>query len=115
MNLGKEGWGDPAGRGGGSFGGIFGLGMAGVRDSLKPLQEIEMTPSMDLSLERAETWMGSGEPFTKVAVTAGYRTLFRDRSALSVSAKAGWGDNLPESQKLSTGQRGFMTGGYARE
>ena len=118
LNLGKEGRGDPAGQGGGGLGGfgrIFGLGMAGVKDSQKPLPEIEMSPSLHLSLERAETWLGSDEPFTKASVAAGYLTLFRDRSALSVSAKGGWGDDLPASQKLSTGQRGFLAGVYARE
>ena len=117
LDLGKEGRGDPATQGGfvGAFGRMFGLGMAGVKDSLSPLPKSETVRSLHLSLEKGETWLGSDAAYAKIMLTAGQATLFRDRSMLTLSLKDGWGDDLPPSQQWSTGQRGILTGVYARE
>ena len=115
--LGKEGRGDPATQGGafGAFGRIFGLGMAGVKDSLKPLAAIETSPSLQGSLERGEPGFGSDESYTKGMLNFDQVTLFRDYSQLTVALKGGAGEDLPPSQRLSTSQRGLLNGVYARE
>ena len=117
LSLGKKGRLDPAAQGGsfGAFGRVFGLGMAGVKDGLRPLPAIETTQNLELGIERGEDWLASDESFTKSMLTASQRTLFRDRSLWSVALKGGAGDDLPPSQELSTGQRGLLTGVYARE
>ena len=117
MRLGREGRVDPATQAGafGAMGRIFGLGMAGVKESLTPLPSAERSANLQLSVERAQTWLGSDAEFTKVMLTADQATLFRYRSTLRFSLKGAWGDDLPASQQLATGQRGIMTGVYARE
>jgi hypothetical protein len=117
LNVGREGRGDPALQGGfvGAFGRIFGLGMAGVKEGLKPLPSTETTHHAGLSLERGESWLGSDADYTKGMLSASQVTIFRDRSALAISLKGGRGDDLPPSQLLSTGQRGLLAGVYARE
>jgi hypothetical protein len=117
LTLGKQRRLDPAAQGGffGAFGRVFGLGMAGVKDSLKPLPKIETARSLELGIERGEEWMGSDSDFTKSLLTASQATLFRNRSLFTVALKGGVGNDLPPSQELSTGQRGLLTGVYARE
>jgi len=117
LNLGKEGRGDAGSQGGffGSFGRIFGLGMAGVKDSLRPLPKSETTRALLGSVERGEEWLGSDFEYTKLMLNASQVTLFRNRSMLSLSVKSGWGNDLPASQRLSTSQRGLLAGVYARE
>lgn len=117
LTLGKKGRLDPAAQGGsfGAFGRVFGLGMAGVKDGLKPLPAIETARNLELGIERGEDWLASDADFTKSMLTASQATLFRDRSLWFVALKGGAGDDLPPSQKLSTGQRGLLTGVYARE
>jgi hypothetical protein len=117
LTLGKERRLDPAARGGffGSFGRVFGLGMAGVKDSMKPLPTTETARSLELGLERGETGLGSDSDYTKSMLTVNQATLFRDHSLLKVALKGGAGNDLPPSQELSTGQRGLLTGVYARE
>lgn len=117
LDFGREGRGDPGSQGGmfGSVGRVFGLGMAGVKDSLKPLPKIEFTRSLGVSFERGEIFLGSDEEFTQAGGSVRQSVLFRDRSRLSLSVKGGWGDDLPPSRRLSTGERGYMQGVYARE
>ena len=89
--------------------------MAGVKDSLKPLAAVETTPALHGTLERGETWLGSDEEYTKGLLGYDQVTLFRDYSRLTIALKSGAGEDLPASEKLSTGQRGLLTGVYARE
>jgi outer membrane protein assembly factor BamA len=117
LNVGREGRGDAGSQGGffGSFGRIFGLGMAGVKDSLRPLPKNETTRNLLGSVERGEDWLGSDFEYTKGMLSASQVTMFRNRSMLSLSVKGGMGDDLPASQQLSTSQRGLLAGVYARE
>ena len=116
VDLGREGRADPARQGGMvAMGRIFGLGMAGVKDSLKPLPAAENTESLTVNLERGEEFLGSDAGYTKVLASASHGTLFRSRTAVALAFMGGWGDDLPPSQQFSTSQRGLLTGVYARE
>ncbi|MDZ4199681.1 MAG: POTRA domain-containing protein [Kiritimatiellia bacterium] len=117
LEIGREGRGDPALQGGafGSFGRIFGLGMAGVKESLKPLSRMETARIIRLMMERGEPGLGSDEEYTKGLAGVDQAVLFRNRSMLSISLKGAAGDRLPPSQLWATGQRGLLKGLYARE
>lgn len=117
LTMGPEGRGDPAMQMGalGAFGRTFGLGMAGVKEGLKPLPSIESSHRAQIALEGAETWLGSESSYTKGIAGVNQATIFRDRSVLSLNVKVAGGQDLPPSQKVSTSQRGLLTGVYARE
>lgn len=99
----------------GGFGRIFGLGMAGVEESLKPLPEPERTWSFWLTVERGDELIGSATNFTKLKAQTKHSTLFRNRSYLEVAVNGGYGFDLPESQWFATNWINGLKGIYARE
>ncbi len=101
--------------GSGEFGRIFGLGMAGVEESLKPLPKPEMTWGFLLTVERGDELFGSAANFTKMIAQTKHTTLFRNRSTFEASVNGGIGNDLPESRRFVTNRIIGLKGTYARE
>ena len=101
--------------GGGGFGRIFGMGMAGVEESLKPLPKPETTWGVLMTVERGDELVGSDVNFTKVTGLLRHTTLFRNRSYFEAAVNGGIGYDLPESRRFVTNRLNGLKGVYARE
>ncbi len=101
--------------GAGGFGRIFGMGMAGVEESLKPLPNLETTWGVLMTVERGDELLGSDVNFTKVTGLLKHTTLFRNRSYFEASMSGGVGYDLPESRRFVTNRLNGLKGFYARE
>ena len=101
--------------GGGGFGRIFGMGMAGVEESLKPIPNPETTWGVLATVERGDDLVGSDVNFTKVTGLLKHTTLFRNRSYFEASMSGGVGYDLPESRRFVTNRMNGLKGVYARE
>lgn len=99
----------------GGFGRIFGMGMAGIKDSLKPLPRRKTTRGGNISLEKGDKLLDSDFEFSKVTLGINQSTTFRKRSRLSLSLKSSLGLDLPPSQLFATNSRGGLKGVYVRE
>lgn len=97
------------------FGRIFGLGMADLKDNLKPLTASKTNYGLIASIENSNKGFGSDFEYNKAAFSVNRSTIFRNRSQFSLLCKAGFGSGLPASQLFATDRREGLKGTYARE
>jgi outer membrane protein assembly factor BamA len=97
------------------FSRIFGLGMADMKEKLKPLARAYTEHGLQTGLETSAAVFGSESEFCKLTVAASRMTLYRDRSTLLFSLKGGYGVNVPFGQLFATSRRDGLIGVYARE
>ncbi len=99
----------------GMFGRIFGLGMAAVEDELQPTRQTETHWGGRMSLDYAPEWLGSDREYVKLGGRLDRRTIFRDRSRLSLFTHCTWTSAAPDGQLPSTNRGHGLRGVYARE
>ncbi|MEW6184185.1 MAG: hypothetical protein AB1585_00430, partial [Thermodesulfobacteriota bacterium] len=101
--------------GAGGLGRIFGMGMAGLEESLKPLPKIETSWGVLLTIERGDELLGSDRNFTKATAQLKHNTVFRNRGHLEAALNGAVGSDLPESRRFATNRLNGLKGVYARE
>ena len=104
-----------AGGFGGGFGRLFGMGLAGLKESLKPLEKQETSWEGELTTEYGSPVLGSDDTFTKMKGAVKVTTLFRKRNYLEIAVNGGAGVDLPESRLFKTDRTSGLKGVYARE
>lgn len=97
------------------FGVIFGMGLSGLDEMLKPLPDTARTDSFSVKLAQAGGFVGSDYKYTLVHVRAGEIWEFpgRDKLTLSLQGLKGW--NLPLTQLISNTNNQLLYGTYNRD
>ncbi len=97
------------------IGRLFGLGMADLQENFKPLLCTTVDYGCQTSLDGSIKAFGSDSEFSKISLSGSRVINYTDRSRWSVSMKAGYGVNLPDSQLFVTDRSAGLLGVYARE
>lgn len=98
-----------------SVGRIFGLGMADLKENLKPLPATTIDYFSQTTLETSAKAIGSGQEFGKVSFSGSRTVNYTDRSSFEMYVKGGYGVNVPFSQTFVTDRSDGLEGVYARE
>jgi outer membrane protein assembly factor BamA len=99
----------------GSFGRIFGMGMADLQENFRPLPCMISEWGIQAIVEPAFKALGSEHDYLKTTLSASRETNFCNYSRLLLAARIGVGSTLPFSQLFASGRRDGMMGVYARE
>ncbi len=97
------------------FGVMFGMGLSGLDEMLKPLPATEREETFGLKLVRAGEFIGSDYDYTLFCANLRETWEFTDRDRFSVSLQGLKGWDLPRTQLISNTNNQLLYGTYKRD